>query len=166
MKTIKTTALAFLATLACLISPLALSAQSDWDFQEFAKVTKNKEVLFTLEWGTLKDGYNGYVKWRLTNHTAQTIYDIAFEDKVYTLSDGRTTKEWGQRVAGSLAPGASVVKMDNVNASENTGGLTRRNSNPVKKVEIKEPMLKFAVEKGGERHGWELAGTLEMAGKK
>ena len=152
------------ASLACAlflgICP-ALRAQSTTiKYTEFAKVVKNNAALFTLEYG-IRSPYDGEVRWRFTNKSNTTIYDVSINDKTYTLNDDKTVKCPGEEITSKLAPMDSKTSQpDPVNSDENKGSFSDKNSNRVKEINIKGPMIKIAKEKGGEQLSWDTFGTV------
>lgn len=138
-------------------------SQSNWNYTEFAYVSNQSGKLFSLEYGIHKNGYNGRVKWRITNQSNQTVYDVGISDKSYTLANGKVVKRLGERITSSLAPGQSKETMsDAVNSSENYGNWSDKNDNPVRYLQLATPMIKFAMEKNGTRIGWDQVGTVKM----
>lgn len=134
--------------------------ENPWEYKTYAEVTNKHGVLFTLEYG-MKKRYNGQVRWRITNHTQKTFYDIGIADKEYTLKDGKTVKVSGESFVNVLAPNESKTSMpDSVNSSENYGNWSDKNKNPVITAVLKTPMIQMAVTKNGERYDWGMAGSV------
>ena len=148
--------------IALTISTLA-SAQSTWTYTEFAKVTNSSGTLFTLEYGIKSSGYNGRVKWRITNHTNTPVYAVSIAGKEYTLSNGKKVSRSGESITSTLGPGESkTTYSDPVNADENYGNWSDKNNNPVIRISLKTPMIRFATEKNGKKYGWDSAGIVKM----
>ena len=138
-------------------------AKSNWDCTPFAEVVKEGSTLFTLASCISAKGYSGKVKWRLTNHTNMTIYGVSIADKVYTLADNRVVKRSGESLSSKIAPGETKSTMsDAVNSAENYGNWSDKNKNPVVKITLEQPMIKFAFEKRGKTHGWADGGSVVM----
>jgi hypothetical protein len=136
--------------------------QNKWVYTTYAEVTNKTGTLFTLEYGVMKK-YNGYVKWKITNHTQMTVYDVGIANKEYTLSNGKIVKRSGESLTSTLKPGASKTNIsDAVNSSENYGAWSDKNDNPVKSIRLKIPMIRFAAEKNGKRYAWSEAGTVKQ----
>lgn len=136
-------------------------AKSNWDCTPFAEVVKEGSTLFTLASCITAKGYSGKVKWRLTNHSNMTIYGVSIADKVYTLADKKVVKRSGESLSSKIAPGETKSTMsDAVNSSENYGNWSDKNDNPVVRITLEQPMIKFATEKKGKKYGWDRAGEV------
>lgn len=139
------------------------SAQSSWTYTEFAKVVNGSGTLFKLEYGIKKNGYNGYVKWRITNLSNQPVYNVSIADKNYKLSSGAIVKRSGENITSVLQPGESKTTMaDAVNSDENHGSWSDKNDNPVTYLEVATPMIRFAFERYGNKVGWNTVGSVRM----
>lgn len=137
-------------------------AQSTWTYTEYAVVENAGGALFTLEYGIKTKGYNGYVSWRITNHTDKPVYHVKIADKEYILSNGNKRIMSGEKITVTLGPGESKTTWPSepVNSSEYT---KQGFSNPVVNISLKQPMITFQLEKEGEkRYGWDLKGTVKM----
>ena len=149
----------FLLCLVALLFTVTVSAQSSWNYTIFNEITNSTGVLFRLEFGIRKSGYDGYVRWRITNYTKNvTVYDVSIADKKYTLSDGRIVSALGENIASTLGPGESKtnIEPDAVNTAEHGGFSRKANPAGLKSVSMKQPYVQFAVEKNGKRYGWDM----------
>ena len=116
-----------------------------------------------MEYGIRSSGYDGYVKWRITNHTNITVYDVSIASKKYTLSNGKEVSRSMESITSTLGPGESKTTMyDAVNAADYGGSVTKTNPTTLSRLSLEQPMIKFAAEKNGKKHGWESAGTVIM----
>ena len=144
-----------------LISFTYVNAQSTWNYIEFAEVRNSSGTLFTLEYGIKSSGYNGYVKWRITNHNNTTVYNVSIADKEYTLSNGKKVSRSGGSITSTLGPGESKTTMsDAVNSDEHGGFGAKPNPATLTRLSLEQPMVKFAAEKYGTKYGWDSAGTV------
>lgn len=133
-----------------------------WEYKTYAEVTNKTGVLFTLEYG-MKKKYNGYVKWRITNHTQMTVYDVSIANKEYTLANGKKVSRAAESLTSVLKPNDPKTTMaDAVNSDENYGNWSDKNNNPVTSVLLKTPMIRFAAEKNGQKYDWSMAGTVKL----
>ena len=149
------------ALLFLMSNPLA--AKSNWDCTTFAEVVKEGGTMFTLASCISAKGYSGKVKWRLTNHTNQTIYGVSIANKVYTLADKKIVKRSGESLSSKIAPGETKSTMsDAVNSNENYASWSDKNKNPVVKITLEQPMIKFAFEKREKKHGWGDGGSVVL----
>ncbi len=142
---------------AVFFTSTAAVAATPWDCTKFAEVTNSGGALLSLDACISPKGYNGRIKWGLTNHTNAMIYSVSIADKVYTLSSGRVVKRSGETLSSKIAPGETKFTMsDAVNTAEKN-----YKNNPVIKISLKQPMIKFATEKRGKRTGWESLGVIK-----
>ncbi|TDY13831.1 hypothetical protein [Meridianimaribacter flavus] len=160
--------LILMLTMSFIINPYftitSNRAQSNWTFTKYAEVTNKTGTFFTLEYGILSTGYNGRIKWRITNHTQMPVYDVGIANKTYTLSNGEIVSKPGETFSRMLGPGESKESLsDAVNPMENyTKNWVTKNDNPIVKIHLDSPMIKFAAEKNGERYSWEKAGAVTL----
>lgn len=146
----------------CLGVCSSAKAQSTVSYTEFARVSKNGAALFVLEYG-IKSPYDGYVRWKFTNNSNKTVYDVSINDKVYTLNDGQTVDRSGEQIASKIEPMDSKTSQpDAVNSSENTGTYSDKNSNGIKRLTVSRPTVELKTDKDGEKVGWDNFGTLEI----
>jgi hypothetical protein len=129
-----------------------LSAQDNWTYHHYKS---SNDGLLVLEYGISKNGYDGYVKWRLTNKSNKTLLNVVMGDKTYTLQDQKTVKRLGGSISTILAPKLSATEMsDPVNSSENVGSFYPTNNNPVIQIEVKDPIVKFNLSNDGKTYNW------------
>lgn len=156
--------LAAAMSVACIvllgICPAAHAQSSTIKYTEFARIEKNNGTLFLLECG-VRSPYDGYVRWRFTNKSNITVYDLTLNDKTYTLNNDKTVNRSGEQIASKVEPmDSKTSNADAVNSEENTGSFSDKNSNRVKEFSINGPIIKFAKERGGDKFSWEKFGTL------
>lgn len=154
-KNIQMKKIVYLTLIFLLFFTKGLNAQKNWDYTVYKTITNGGVKLFTLEYGINPKGYNGYVKWRLTNHTNKTIYDVSINDKTYTLSDGRVATQSGESMANTIGPGGFGTTMpDPVNSSEYALNSDKNFENPVKSLSVEYPEIKFK-DKDGNEYSWD-----------
>lgn len=111
----------------------------------------------------MSEGYNGRIKWRLTNNTNATLYDLSISDKEYTLASGETVSCLGERITSTLAPGESkTTQSDAVNTTENYGAWSDKNDNSVVRIKLVTLMITFSLEKYGNRMSWNELGAVKL----
>ena len=54
----------------------ASQTKPSWSFKTYAVIEKNSIPLFRLEYG-MRDKYDGWVTWRLSNLSTITVYDVS-----------------------------------------------------------------------------------------
>jgi hypothetical protein len=134
--------------------------QTTYSFKLYSTVIRNDAIIYKLEYGVNSKGYDGQVKWRFTNNSDITLYDIMINDKKYTLTSGETKGRLAEMITSVLGPGKSVssVVNDYVNSAENYGTYSDKNDNPVVDVSVKEPVIRFKTDKKGKSISWEQYG--------
>jgi hypothetical protein len=135
--------------------------QDTYSYKTYSTVIKNDAIIYKLEYGVNSHGYNGQVRWRFTNYSDITLYDVMINDKKYTLSSGETKGRSGEMMTSTLGPGKSVssVVNDYVNSGENYGTYSDKNDNQVVDVSVKEPVIRFKIDKKGKSISWEPNGA-------
>ena len=134
---------------------LSSQAQSKWIYTEFAELYDGDNLFYTLEYGVKSSAYDGYLKWRITNHTGVAIYNVSIMDKEYTLSDGRKVSISSKKITTKL--GGYEIKtttVDVVNPDE-YGGFGDKNPATIKTLTIERPVIMFSVSESSFRlYGW------------
>lgn len=84
--------LIFIALLLCFnmvsVSGNAQYHERDWDWKPYASLMKSGKTFMVLYYGTPIDGYNGKVRWKFINRSANPIFKIILNDQTFHLIDG------------------------------------------------------------------------------
>ena len=86
----------------CCALITASQAQTGWTYHEYATISSANGTMFTLEYGVRSKGYDGLVKWKLTNHTQKPVYDVYIADRTYVLADKRVENRLGETMTTKL----------------------------------------------------------------
>jgi len=132
-------------------------AQTIWNYTEYKTIYKDGVKQFTLEYGVNQNGYDGKVKWRLTNYTNTIYYNVSINDKRYTLSNSQTREASSETFfyGTTFGPGQLLTTTDAVNSNENYGNWSDKNDNPVTGVKVGYPEIELALEKNGATYPWD-----------
>ncbi|MFK5985330.1 MAG: hypothetical protein QM479_07880, partial [Pseudomonadota bacterium] len=123
----------------------------------FDEVKNSTGVLFTLD-VCISSAYNGRVKWKFTNHTQSTVYNVSIANKIYTLSDSKVVNRSGETIKSKVLSGESTFTItDAVNTDENYGNWSDKNDNPVVSVSLGNPSIKFRNTIDGPIVSWDLS---------
>ena len=144
-----------------LASLIMVNAQSGYTFVKYAAISNGSGELFVLEYGYKSSGYNGYIKWRLTNNSNTTVYNISIADKVYTMTDGRSIGRSGETISSRLSPGESKsTYSDAVNSDEHGGFGAVSNPASISQLRVERPMIRFSLQRNGSTQDWADFGRL------
>ena len=139
----------------------SLNAQSGYTFVKYAAISNGSGELFVLEYGYKSSGYNGYIKWRLTNNSTQTVYNVSIGDKVYTMTDGSTISRSGESIANSLSPVSSKTTMsDAVNSDEHGGFGAVNNPAMISQLRVNRPIIRFSLQRNTSSQDWSNYGSV------
>jgi hypothetical protein len=131
-------------------------AQSYWTYNEYARVTKNGVTMFIVEYGIASKGWDGDVKWKITNLSSVTVYNVFLEDHNITLSGKEPKHCLSQIFKSTLGPGETGT-------TEPDYLLTSAKNPPsLEKISFPKSIVTFKTDAKGERVGWEYAGNVSV----
>ena len=147
--------------LASVIMMSTLQADdSAWKFYEHLELRQSTgKPLVKLAYGIKKKGYDGTVRWRVTNLTTLPLYNVSIGNKTYQLSDGRVIKKSGEGLTKPLRSGESETFLpDNPNPEDYLGN--KPNPASLRGVNTESPAVKFSLARGESAVDWARHGKV------
>lgn len=155
MKTIKV----ILILIVCFTS-ISLTPPADyWVYKNHSSLSKDGITFMVLSYGIRREGYNGYIKWRLVNKTNTEIHDLQINNRVYIMSNGDSISLPPLSfLKKTIGPGEeNTTTPDKINPdSYQTDKLT------VKSVKVNVPEIKVRFKPGGKHHEWNSLGEVSV----
>ena len=134
-----------------------------WEFYEYANVKNDLGVLMKLEYGIREKGYDGRIRWRITNMTENELYDVTIGKQQYTFGRDFNMTKKARRITKKIkANDSKSTKQIDLNSIENTGQFQDKNNNPFYLITIEEPVIAFKLSKDGALMNWAEWGTVTM----
>ncbi|HKK58986.1 MAG TPA: hypothetical protein VJ937_05885 [Salinivirga sp.] len=129
--------------------------ERDWKWQPYASLTKGGKVFIVLYYGTLIEGYNGKVRWKIVNRAAQPLFGVDLGAQTYVLKNGEEVqRDERDFKARRINPGENAMTLPVVIEQQAFSGVKRV------KVSTPEIILDFGKDRIYE---WGKLGKIELA---
>lgn len=127
--------------------------ERDWDWKPYASLMKGGKTFMILYYGTPISGYNGKVRWKFINRSANPIFKIILNEQQFQLTDGSIVKYDKRKfTTNRVDPGGFAMTL--------ITQIEEGNFKGIEKITLTAPELTVDFG-GGKVYDWNKLGTIE-----